>query len=869
MQILNKLNKYKKISSTFLLIGLSIFLLVNVQSASADSINHPTFPLLDQSGENVLDTGEPVSTIKTCGECHDTGFIEQHSFHAQAGFSELSPAGETKSERAWDTSSGIFGRWNPITYRYLSPNEDELVDLTPSDWVQTIGLRHTGGGPASDFGVEMNCFLCHFSDPNNDSRIEVLKKGEFEWANTATLNGTGIVTRNGNEWNWNLDSFHEDGHLKSEFITIEDPSSENCGGCHGVILSDGELITENIFDPLSWSTLTTGQINSPQKISNSGLNISDKAELSHAWDIHSERLLECTDCHYSLNNPIYAEGNGEDSLSHLVYDPRKLDFSEYLLKPIHDFASGESAQAPLNSKFKNTMRRCDSCHSIEDNHTWLPYKEKHVEAINCETCHIPNINAPALQQNDWTVINIDGTAQNTFRGIDGNSQTVNDLITGYTPVLLQRKNIDGDLKLMPYNLVTSWFWVYGEPQRPVRLEDLKVAWLDGNNYQADILDLFDENQNGLLDDSELRIDSDEKSELIESHLVELGLDNPQIISEIQPYNINHNVVDSRGATKECQACHGEESRITQPFKLASYIPGDVYPEFVKDSNSINSGVLFKNDNGSLYFQPEIKDGNLYIIGHDSVSWVDWFGAISFFGTVMGVVVHGGLRVVAAKKNPVTTVHKTKKVYMYSFYERLWHWLQTFAILMLTFTGLIIHKPTMFGIFSFSGVVQIHNTLAFILVANAVLALFYNLVSGDIQRFMPQPQGFFNQAFEQVIFYTKGIFNNDAHPFEKSKEKRLNPLQKVTYLGILNVFLPLQMITGILMWGAQRWPDIALKTGGLPFLAPFHTLVAWLFSAFIVAHVYLTTTGHTPLAGIQSMIDGWDEIEIHENISEEE
>jgi thiosulfate reductase cytochrome b subunit len=90
---------------------------------------------------------------------------------------------------------------------------------------------------------------------------------------------------------------------------------------------------------------------------------------------------------------------------------------------------------------------------------------------------------------------------------------------------------------------------------------------------------------------------------------------------------------------------------------------------------------------------------------------------------------------------------------------------------------------------------------------------------------------------------------------------MNPLQQITYFGILNVLLPLQIITGALMWGVQRWPEIAGLLGGLPFLAPFHSLVAWTFGAFIVAHVYLTTTvGHEPLAGIKAMMHGWEDVE---------
>ena len=41
---------------------------------------HPNFALLDADGKNVLDTGAPVSTMQTCGQCHDTEFIQGHAF---------------------------------------------------------------------------------------------------------------------------------------------------------------------------------------------------------------------------------------------------------------------------------------------------------------------------------------------------------------------------------------------------------------------------------------------------------------------------------------------------------------------------------------------------------------------------------------------------------------------------------------------------------------------------------------------------------------------------------------------------------------------------------------------------------------------
>ena len=82
--------------------------------------------------------------------------------------------------------------------------------------------------------------------------------------------------------------------------------------------------------------------------------------------------------------------------------------------------------------------------------------------------------------------------------------------------------------------------------------------------------------------------------------------------------------------------------------------------------------------------------------------------------------------------------------MYDAYERLWHWLQASAILLLLFTGLIIHKPHFFGMFSFPYMVNVHNVLGFILLINAALSLFYHLASGEIRQYLPEPKGFIAQ-----------------------------------------------------------------------------------------------------------------------------
>ena len=868
---------------------------------------HPDFPLLDDQGANVLDSHRPVSTLNTCGACHDTQFITEHSYHASVGLDELIAGSQAASGRAWDLGPGFYGSWNALEYRYLSGDGDQVIDLTTPDWLKVYGPRHVGGGPGvfSRTGVplneleyqpnsletniydpdreelipwdweasgvvEMNCFLCHTPDPNNTARIDELRSGRFGWANTATLLGSDLLEKTPSGYLWDAGQFTTDQEVSQETIQIQDPTSENCGLCHG-------LVHDNVEDPLvttgcapeRWTTITTGQIISPQRLSDTGMNLKEKTELHRAWDVHAERLLECTDCHYALNNPLYYQESAVTQPDHLVFDPRRVEIGDYLLKPLHQFARGSSAQTRVTPELQDTMRSCEGCHSIANSHSWLPYKSAHLNALSCESCHIPQMYSSANMSQDWTVITPEGTSSRDCRGVEG-EPGIASLLTGYQPVLLPEKDQAGSKRLEPYNLITSWYWVAGDPPRPVPLRDLQNAYLEDGKYLPGVTARFDSDGDGLISKTELRIDNQEKERFIKTRLQQLGYSNPRIKGEVQPYSISHTVTTGEWALKDCRSCHGSQSRITAPIKLANYLPGGVQPQFVEGTNLSLTGSMVETENGTLAYQPGTDQENLYVLGHDSSRWIDLFGSLLFAAVLLGVLGHAGLRVMSRKGSLPHDEQAGEQVYMYGFYERLWHWLQTVVVILLLLTGLIIHKPDTFGIFSFRGVVIIHNMLAAILVINAFLAFFYHLVSGEIQQYIPRPRGFFDRSVDQAFYYLRGIFRGEEHPFEKTPARKLNPLQQITYFGLLNILLPLQIITGALMWGTQHWPELAGQLGGLPFLAPFHTLVAWLFAVFTVMHVYLTTTGHTPTANIKAMIFGWETLPAsHESDSSSE
>lgn len=892
------------LSLGLLLAALSVGLAWGRSDAPAPALQpsplHPTFRLLDEQGMNVLESGRPVSTMKTCGECHDTDFIVKHNFHADLGLSDYMPQPGTL-----DASTGTFGKWNPLTYRYLSQSGDSRFDLTTPEWLMRFGERVPGGGPATtsrdgrpltalrpdpanpetaivdpktgkvsawDWNksgvMELNCFLCHIEQPDLEARAAEIHAGRFGWANTATLQTLGLVTRTAAGWTYNPEAFDENGLLKPEYVRLQDPTNANCGTCHGVVHTD--LRTPLVYVGVSlaeYQTATTGQVISPQKIFLSGMNIEGKSEMSYAFDIHAERALKCTDCHYSLNNPAQAQRLSQSNPDHLIYDPRRLEIGDYLLRPDHNLARGQSAQFNVAPNLKGTMRRCDSCHNAERAHSnWLPYWERHMAVLDCETCHIPKMVAPAIQAHDWTVITPDGQPLAQYRGVQGNPDSVESLVTGFQPVLLQRTNVDGETSLTTYNLIAAWYWVYddnGNP-RPVRLLDLQKVYLQNGKYAPDVVQTFDADGDGRLSEVELRLDNEAKVAFVRSKLEALGLQNPRIEGQVMPFSINHNVVDGKSAVSDCRVCHNAESRVTSPMTLSAYLPGGVLPTFAAYTNVTYDGHLVAAADGSLQYQPDNSKRSLYVFGHNRLAWLDGLGALFFVGTLLGIFGHGTLRFLAARRRPKVPI-KTERVYMYHPYERFWHWLQMAAIVTLLFTGLVIHRPDLFGIFSFRGMVLIHNGIAVILAINAILSLFWHLTSGEIRQYIPRPRGFIDDAIEQAKYYLQGIFRGEPHPFAKRPEKKLNPLQQITYIGLLNVLLPLQGLTGILMWGVQKVPALANFLGGLPVLAPIHSLIAWIFAAFIVAHVYLTTTGVTPLESIRAMITGWEEVEVHEHV----
>ena len=223
------------------------------------------------------------------------------------------------------------------------------------------------------------------------------------------------------------------------------PTSEHCGQCHGqTYFGDEPLQLDTSWQ--AWSTVTKGQIFSPQLMRDSAINLSGKSQLNRPWDVHAAAMLECTSCHFSLNDPKSYEPTQLGRPHHLRYEPRRLDIGEFLVRPSHQFAKGQTAQGTIARHLSGTMRRCGDCHAAAETHGSLPYRDVHFARLTCEACHIARVYAAAVREVDWTVVTPTLQPRLEWRGVDGPPDRAASVVTGFEPVLLPRQELDGSVR---------------------------------------------------------------------------------------------------------------------------------------------------------------------------------------------------------------------------------------------------------------------------------------------------------------------------------------------------------------------------------------------------------------------------------------
>jgi thiosulfate reductase cytochrome b subunit len=207
----------------------------------------------------------------------------------------------------------------------------------------------------------------------------------------------------------------------------------------------------------------------------------------------------------------------------------------------------------------------------------------------------------------------------------------------------------------------------------------------------------------------------------------------------------------------------------------------------------------------------------------------------------------------------------QRVEVYTRFERFWHWLQAALILFLVLTGFEIHGS--FEFFGYDQAVRYHSAAAIGFIVLITFAIFWHFTTGEWRQYIPTRQ----MLRAQVEYYLVGIFRHAPHPTRKTVLTKLNPLQKLVYLGLKLLVIPVMVSSGLLYMFyryPQRYGIESLHIDGLQTIAVVHTAGAFLLVAFVIAHIYLTTTGKTPTSNLEAMITGYEELEDDDQVAKE-
>lgn len=197
----------------------------------------------------------------------------------------------------------------------------------------------------------------------------------------------------------------------------------------------------------------------------------------------------------------------------------------------------------------------------------------------------------------------------------------------------------------------------------------------------------------------------------------------------------------------------------------------------------------------------------------------------------------------------------ERIYIFKRFERFWHWSQATLIIFMLITGFEVHGS--YHLLGFGKAVELHTISAWTLIGLWVFAIFWHFTTGEWKQYIPT----MDKIVAMIQFYSVGIFKGAPHPFRATTLKKHNPLQRLAYLGVLLFIGPLLWLTGWLYLFFGDWQAWGVdKYVSLEWVALFHTVAAFMMLLFLIAHVYLTTTGHTPTSHIKAMITGWEEVD---------
>jgi predicted CXXCH cytochrome family protein len=301
--------------------------------------------------------------------------------------------------------------------------------------------------------------------------------------------------------------------------------------------------------------------------------------------------------------------------------------------------------------------------------------------------------------------------------------------------------------------------------------------------------------------------------------------------------------------RDCTFCHVSRSRTV----LTSFV------SFPTDSGRYQRVPVQK---GALldFFQ---GTPDFYMTGATRSKALSVVGALVVLCGLIMPVGHGLLRYLT-RGNRVPEVPDPSRevaVLMQPTAVRIWHWINALSVVTLCLTGAQIRFPDTVNLFgSYQSTVYLHNTAGLTLaVFMAFWTVYYVAISQGIGKiYFLTPEELQHGLLRQAVYYFFSYFRGRPNPFHATPQSKFNALQKMAYLAVMLVFMPLVSVTGVLLLDIGPLRTIVFTLGGIKLIDGVHFLSACSLCAFVFTHFYLTTLGPTPLSEIRTMWSGWEQ-----------
>lgn len=212
--------------------------------------------------------------------------------------------------------------------------------------------------------------------------------------------------------------------------------------------------------------------------------------------------------------------------------------------------------------------------------------------------------------------------------------------------------------------------------------------------------------------------------------------------------------------------------------------------------------------------------------------------------------------------------KSKKLYLYPLWLRVWHHVNAVLMVVLIATGISMqYSNPDYPLIRFDLAVTYHNLCGIALTLSYFVFLMGVVFTSIGRYYVVKTEGLLTSFVKQLRYYLFGIFRGERSPFQITEKQKFNPMQLIVYNVTMHAIIPITFITG---WALLYPETIVLNVfgySGIMLTSLVHSIAGFFISIFLIIHLYVITIGYSPTSNLKSILYGYHEV--HEEAESEQ